>query len=137
MARQRARANTSGGKRAALIKSAPLEVQAKYTKTAASPVLHVDGMFGGLTPSAQLYVAFFAEHALIPDATTLRREPDSDKYLPVESDQFQEIVREIGVEITMTLSVARAFRDWLNVRLKLAEDFEMENVPTQSEETQS
>ena len=137
MARQRARTNTTSGKRGELIKSAPLEIQVKYTKTAVSPVLHADGMFGGLTPSGQLYIAFFAEHAQIPDVAMLRREPDSDKYQPAEPEQHSEVVREVGVEITMTLNVARSFRDWLNVRLKLAEDLGIENLPNQSEEKKS
>lgn len=137
MARQRARANTSGGRRGGLIQSAPIEIQAKYTKTGATPVLHTDGMFGGLTPGGQLYVAFFSEHARIPDAAILRRDPEGETYRPVEADQLPGVVREVGVEMIMTLNVARAFREWLDVRLKQAEDFGIENVPTQSEENQS
>ncbi len=134
MARQRARAHTSGGGRGGLIQSAPLEIQAKYTKTGALPVLHVDGMFGGLTPGSQLYVAFFSEHSQLPEAEILRREPEGDTYRAVAAESLQGVVREVGVEIIMTLPVARAFREWLNVRIKMAEDLGIESVPTQSEE---
>lgn len=134
MARQRARAHTSGGGRGGLIQSAPLEIQAKYTKTGAFPVLHADGMFGGLTPGGQLYVAFFSEHAQLPEAEILRREPEGDTYRPVATDSLQGVVREVGVEIIMALPVARAFREWLNVRIKMAEDLGIENLPAQSEE---
>ena len=137
MARQRARVHTSGEGRGGVVQNAPIEIQAKYTKTGASPVLHVDGMFGGLTPSGQLYVAFFSEHAQLPEAEILRRDPEGDTYRPVGADQLQGVVREVGVEVIMTLNVARAFQEWLNVRIKMAEDLGIEHLPTQSEDKQS
>lgn len=79
------------------MESTPTEVQAKYIKSAASPVHHADGMFGGVTPSGQIYSAIFAEHAQIPDAAILRRGAGEEIFKPVEPDtQFPGTVRDIG-----------------------------------------
>ena len=137
MAKEESRVERARRLRAEAMQSAPTEIQAKYIKSVASPVLHTDGMFGGVTPSGQMYIAFFAEHAQIPDAAILRRKPGEEIFRPEPDTQFPGTVREIGVEIIMTLPVARIFRDWLDVRLKTVEDLGIENVPIQSEENAS
>ena len=134
MAEQESRSERTRRRRAEVMESAPTEVQAKYIKSVASPVLHADGMFGGITPSGQIYIAIFAEHSQIPDAATLRRQPGEEVFKPVESDiQFPGTVRDIGVEVIMTLPVARAFRDWLNDRLKQIDDLGLDDLKTPSE----
>lgn len=121
----------------AALKSAPTEIQSKYIKSGVSPALHADGIFGGVTPNGQLYIAFFSEHVRIPDAAILRRDPQGENYRPVEPPaKSPDLVRDVGVEVIMTLQVARAFRAWLDTRLKMVEDLGLEEAPTPKEEQQ-
>lgn len=109
-------------------------------KSSTAPVLHADGVFGGATPSSSLYMAFFSEHAMIPDSMTYGVERVDAARLrllaPEQPDQFAQVVREIGAEVIMTLEVARIFRQWLDEKISLLERAQPEDLLTQTEQQQ-
>ena len=95
------------------------QVQLRYIKSTVGPVLHADGIFGGLTPQGAIYLAFFAEHAKIPDSVTL--EVDATGPTREVGSRPTEWVREVGVEITMSLNVAQSLRAWLDEKFNAYE----------------
>ncbi len=100
--------------------------------------LHADGMFGGVTPHGMVYVAFYSEHAKIPDAATL--EVDGENKVirqPRQVSRPAEWVREVGAEIIMTVETARAFRSWLDDKINALDQLQSEDKLTVTEEPQS
>ncbi|MBI2872852.1 MAG: hypothetical protein HYY00_06665 [Chloroflexi bacterium] len=113
----------------------PSQIQVSYINRTVSPVLHADGVFGGLTPHGLLYMAFFSEHAKIPDSAQLAVDKVARKIRPVPQPDT-EWVREVGTEIIMGLDLARSFRKWLDDKIKLIEQNEPANTFTVVEEQQ-
>jgi hypothetical protein len=113
----------------------PKQVQISYIKSTVSPVLHADGMFGGPTPYGLLYMAFFAEHAKLPDTIQYAVDGAAKTLTPVnQPNQQTGWVREVGGEVIMSLDVARSLRSWLNDQITILERRRPEDVFTSVEE---
>ncbi len=116
-------------------------MQIKYIKSSATPVLHADGMVGGPTPQNLLHVAFYSEHAIIPDSVTYRVERLNATQIRLQSPEQParptEIVRDVGAEVIMSLEVARSFRQWLDDQIKTIEQARPEDSLSQTEEQRS
>lgn len=94
-----------------------------YIKAQLFRVVHADGVIGGLTPSGNLHVAFFSERPAIPRRLVyeLNAAGQLGSELKDEKVSRDSIVRELDVDIHISLSVARALRDWLTQRIAEAE----------------
>ncbi len=101
----------------------PSEIQALWTKSNFTRVSHCDGAFGGVTPSGNIYIAFYSEHAKTP--TTTRYEVDAParqiKQVAPQPGQIAEWEREIEAEVIMNLNVAKSLRGWLDDKIKALE----------------
>lgn len=96
--------------------SPPKRVELRYIKTTAFPVLHVDGVYGGMTPQLSLYLAFFSEHAKLPESATLEWDPEGGPAREI-GQRKPEWVRDVGLEVTMSISVAEALRKLLDDKI--------------------
>ena len=97
------------------------EVVAHYVKSNYCRVIHADGAWGGLTPNMNIHMALFSEHAPVPRSMTFRLEP-SGLVSEQSADSEPGITREIDAEVILNLEVAKALRDWLDLRLRQAEE---------------
>jgi hypothetical protein len=103
-------------------------LQVGYIKSPVAQVFHADGMFGGPTPQRLLYVAFYAEHAKLPETTVFNVDETAKTLTPVSQASHEgQWIREVVGEVIMTLEVARSFRDWLNTSIDVLEKIEPED----------
>lgn len=96
-------------------------MELRYVKSTIGPVLHADGVYGGLTPHGLVYLAFFSEHAKIPDSATLEQDSEGRAREVQEGNRPTEWVRDVGVEVTISLDVARSLRKWLDHKISESE----------------
>ena len=90
---------------------------------------HADGVFGGLTPHGLVYMAFFSEHAKMPDIAHIAVDAGAKTFKPVTEPTRQGgWVREVEGEFIMDVTVARALRGWLDVRIKQYEQHRPEDT---------
>ncbi len=89
-----------------------------YERDAGHAIFPASGMFGGPTPRGEIYIAFFADHAPIPQQVT--HEIKDDGHLGDElrrSQSQQGYVRTIGSEIVMSVETAVSLREWLQTKI--------------------
>ena len=109
---------------------APLKVEAAFVRSNFYRVVHADGAFGGAAPSRNIRMTVYSEAQRIPNLITY------DFFAPgalTETSRTPaanptDIVREMEVDIVMTLPVARSIRDWLDGKVKELEMVELEMV---------
>lgn len=103
-----------------LDKSNPDHVAFDYIKSTLFRVAHVDGVIGSGTPSGLLHIACYSERPAIPrrmvfDLTSDGRMGDEVTSLKETRDS---IVRELEVDLIMTVQVASSLRDWLGLQIE-------------------
>ena len=88
-----------------------------FIKGAQFRVIHADGYWGGITPSGMLHCAFFSERAPFP--TRIINQITKDGRLGAETSRETKtgIVREIDVDVAMSLQTAQGLRNWLSERI--------------------
>lgn len=94
----------------------PETVRFSYIKNNQFRVVHVDGAIGSLTPRGLIHCAVYSERPALPDALVYA--VADDKLGEVRSTESREgIVREIDVDLIMTVQSAVDLRNWLNDRI--------------------
>lgn len=99
------------------------KVTFNYIKSNFFRVIHVDGVHGSPTPKGQLQMAIFNERLPIPQQVS--HSINKDKQLGGEI--FDErvgrtgIIREVEVELLMSLDTAKAINRWLDEQIKQIE----------------
>jgi len=101
----------------------PSKIHVHYIKSPDWRVLHVDGVYGGITPAKYLHMAFFSERGAIPQRETYAvtsegKLGDKEEGDTVTKDGF---VRELHVDTVMTLPLARAVHSWLGNQIAALE----------------
>jgi len=115
----------------------PRQVQVTYIKSNFSHVSHADGVFGGPTPNGLLYMAFFSQHAKLPDTTQYAVDAAAKTFTAVsQPNREAELVREVEGEVIMSVELARSLRTWLDEKIKLIEQLRPEDALTSIEEQQ-
>lgn len=94
-----------------------------YIKSNFNRVIHVDGIWGGITPSLNIQMAPFSERGPIPIQTTHEINPDGSvgKELAEEKITKDGIVREIEAVLVINTEVAQAMVDWLRQKIATVE----------------
>lgn len=93
-----------------------------YIKGGGFRVVHVDGALGGVAPSGMLVAALYNERPAIP--VRVVHKLDAAGRLegePIEVTARDGFVRELEVELVMTLEVAKSLREWLTGVIAQAE----------------
>lgn len=93
-------------------------VRFNYIKSNFFRSVHVDGAFGGLSPNGNIHCSVFNERMPIPQTTDHTISEDGTVSSPTEFEGKTGIVREIDVDLVLSIPVARELIDWLNLRIK-------------------
>lgn len=90
-----------------------------YIKGQFFRVIHADGAIGGPTPSGGIHMALFSERAAIPQRIVHEVGEDGrlGPLLPGQTLSRGSVVRELDVDIVMTLSVAQSVVNWLQTQI--------------------
>jgi len=100
------------------------EITFHFIKSNFFRVFHVDGAWGGITPSGLIEINFYSERFPIPRQIFHPILPGGRL-----GNEFQErrvskegLVREIEAGAMMDLNTAKSVRDWLNDQIKVLEE---------------
>ena len=77
---------------------------------------HADGFIGGLTPNGQIHLAFFSERPVLPKRHVFRVNADGSlgAEVPNEKAASESIVRDMQVDVLITVQAAEGLRNWLD-----------------------
>ena len=93
----------------------PAQVAFDYIKGNSFRVVHADGVIGGPTPSGHVHMAFFSERGPIPrrEVRAVNRDGTIGDLIPDQSIIRNAIVREVDIDVVMSLPVAESMISWL------------------------
>lgn len=111
------------------------EIDFDYIKSPFFRTVHVDGVFGGISPGARyLNLALFSERRAIPTKTV--HGIGQDGTLSAELVEKREgrlgVVRELEVNLAIDLPTAIALRQWLDGHM--SQMMEISKKPTESDQ---
>lgn len=97
----------------------PAVIAIDYIKSQLFRVVHADGVIGGATPSGNVHLAFFSERPPIPRRDVRKVRPDGSlgESLPERMEIRDAIVREMDIDIVMSLPTVEALFSWLEQHL--------------------
>lgn len=84
-------------------------------------IFHVDGAFGGATPSGGLYIAFYTQVNAIPTETTHELTPSGTLGSVISAKLEHAIERRLQTGIVMDLNTTRSLVDWLTKQVTILE----------------
>jgi hypothetical protein len=94
-------------------------VRFHYLKSSTFHSIHADGVFGGVTPSGSIHIAFFAERFPIPTQVDVAFDSEGKPgEIPGTRVLRDGIVRELQADVFLTLTGAEALHDWLGKHLE-------------------
>ena len=98
-------------------------VKFHYLKSTHFRTIHADGAIGNITPGRHVHMAIYNERPAIPREMVHEIKPDGNL-----GDIIQEgtvvregIVREMEVDVLMSVEVARSIKIWLEDQIKKIE----------------
>ncbi len=95
-------------------------VKFHYIKSNHFRVVHVDGVFGGLSPTGDIFASFFSQRPPIPTLTVqpLKENGELGDEILSERASKDGIVREMEVGMAMRPEVAETLIKWLQERVE-------------------
>ncbi len=98
------------------------KVKFDYIKSQYFRVIHAEGAIGGVTPAGLIHFALYNERGAIPRQITHLIEPDGTLGERVHEETLarEAIVREMDVDIVLSVDVAENLRNWLTDKIKEA-----------------
>jgi hypothetical protein len=90
----------------------------KYVIPKEAPDLHVNGVFGGVTPRNEIHMHFYSERSPIPNSITYTRKNDKSEFVESAMDIGGDVVRVIQSSIVMDKTSASNLYYWLKELLK-------------------
>ena len=96
------------------------QVVFEYIKDPMFRSAHADGFVGGLTPNGHIHLAFFSERSLLPKKHVYKLNSDGSlgPEVPDERASREPIVRDIQVDVVLTLLAAEGLKNWLDQYIK-------------------
>lgn len=100
------------------------QINFHYIKGQSFRTAHVDGFFGGPSPKGDcLHIAAFSERYPIPLVATHALEEQDDHSIKVGNElervSRDGLVRELEIQMIMSVDTARILRDWLDKHIAL------------------
>lgn len=97
----------------------PDRVVFEYLKSQYFRVIHADGAIGSVTPHGHIHVAIYSERPAIPRKMAFARTDQGalGAELPEERVAREGIVREMDVDIIMSVAVAESLKTWLSTKI--------------------
>lgn len=98
----------------------PTRVKFEYVKGNHFRVVHADGAFGGLTPNGNIQMAVFSQRGAFPNF--IEQEILDGKLGDEISRQGKDwVIRELEVDLVMSIDTARGICAWLEEKIRLLE----------------
>ena len=90
-----------------------------YIKSQQFRAIRADGAIGGITPSGQIHFALYSERHPIPRRLVYEIGENDQLGSPIDSETIvrDSIVREMEVDIFLTLPVAISLHQWLGGKI--------------------
>ena len=90
-----------------------------YIKGQHFRVIRADGAIGGLTPSGGIHFALYSERHAIPRRLVHQVDDDGGlgDVLPNETVSRDAIVREMDVDVFLSIDVARSLHQWFGEKI--------------------
>ena len=86
-----------------------------YIKGQHFRVIHTDGAIGGITPRGLIHMSLYSERQAIPRRTVFPIEDDKlGNELIAERIVRDAVVRELDVDVIMTIETAESLCEWLH-----------------------
>jgi hypothetical protein len=101
----------------------PPRVNFDYIKAQGFRVIRADGAIGSVTPSGQIHMSVYSERPPIP-RRIVHAITDGGQLGPeIQSERIvrDAIIREMDVDIFMTVEVAKKIKEWLEKQISEAE----------------
>jgi hypothetical protein len=93
-----------------------------YIKSPYFRAVRADGAIGALTPNGSIHFCLYSERPAIPRRIVHALTANSTLGAPIDKETISRgsIVREMDVDVFVTVDVAESIRDWLDKRIKEA-----------------
>jgi hypothetical protein len=90
-----------------------------YIKGQLFRAVRADGVIGSVTPSGRIHMALYSERPAIPrrQVYTMNESGGLGELIPDATVSRNSVVRELDVDIFLTLSVAESLHKWLGDRI--------------------
>jgi hypothetical protein len=100
----------------------PSEIAIHFVKSSAFRVAQANGVWFGTDPQGNLHLTFYSERSPIPKKMVLKLDENGQ---PIGEDESQRdvktgVLREMEIDIVMSVSAALAFYEMLGQNLKTA-----------------
>jgi len=96
----------------------PEQMDVHYLKTSSYRTYYMDGIFGGVTPNAKLYVELFLQRSPTPQTIQYSVEKDGNLGKELRRVGKEGLIREIEAGLVMDIQTAKVFRGWLDDKIK-------------------
>jgi hypothetical protein len=97
----------------------PKHLKFKYVYPEDLRDLHVNGIFGGVTPRHEIYAHFFSERHPIPKSSTYELTDEGHLGAEISTEKGGDVVRFIQASIVTDVATAVAIRDWLTGQIEI------------------
>ena len=93
-----------------------------YIKSSHFRVIRADGAIGSVTPNGHIHFALYSERPAIPRQMVYELDADGKlgKELPDQTVSRSDVVREMEVDVFLTVETAESVRQWLEDTIKEA-----------------
>jgi hypothetical protein len=118
--KKKAIAKSSGRQQISLQKQAklPKSIEIHYLKTANYRSYHVDGVFGGVTPTGKIYMETFVQRQVTPQIIEQEVKSESELGEEISRTGKKGWIRQIEAGHIMDIDVAKIVRDWLDRKIQ-------------------
>ncbi|MEE8484374.1 MAG: hypothetical protein V3S46_07225, partial [Nitrospinota bacterium] len=99
----------------------PSSLDFYYIKTEQYRVFHVDGMFGGVSPSGKIFADLFVQKIPLPQIMKHKIAVDGKVGEEVKNKRVgkEGVVRVVEAGLIMDIDTAISFRDWLSAKINI------------------
>jgi hypothetical protein len=105
-------------------------IRVDYLKSTLFRAIHVDGAWGGITPTGSINLVLYSERAPIPKQSSYKVAEDGTLSELREMRVARDVVaiREVEVSAVLNEAVAIHLRDWLSERIEQLQQFKEAKV---------
>ena len=98
----------------------PESITFHYLKAQNFRTIHADGVIGNITPAGYIHMAVYSERPAIPQEMIQKVNPDGTlgEVIPEKTIVRDGIVREMDMDVLMSVAVAKNIKSWLEDKIK-------------------
>jgi hypothetical protein len=89
-----------------------------FIKSSGFRVIHVNGIFGGMSPRGELQIALYSERWPIPTKVVHELTDTGAQGTELKRDVRDAVLREVEVQAMMSLDTAKHLQKWLETKIK-------------------